>query len=372
MRFVLRAFTIVAAPAVAFLLVSVVSPGELHAQVLRSRVVTLSRTDLGTLGGPDAEALAINERREIVGQSTTLDGRKHAFKLGAAGMEDLTPGTLTSAARDINERSEVAGWAEVLGLRLPTTFSAGRAWVLPLPTSSRCRWSGEVRALNDIGSMAGVGSVSGGTTCFGAAGLYWPTSFSTVVYPGYAGQAYLSDINNLGWAVGSQPNRLGASTAAAFRNGEVRLLQKPTCPGTLDNHTHASAINDAGVIVGTHTCEQRGLARWSSLDAAPAVFSIPAHWVGASPTAINAQGVSVGVTSVREASGAYSQRPFIFGTDFPTTELPLGPATSCAAFDLTDTVASRLTVVGSCKVGAATRAIKWELEFRPFVLPSTR
>ena len=371
MRYVLRAFTIIAAPTVAFLLVSEVSHGELHAQVLRSRVVTLSRTDLGTLGGPDAEALAINERREIVGQSTTVDGRKHAFKLGAAGMEDLTPGTLTSAASDINERSEVAGWAEVLGLRLPATFSAGRAWVLPLPVSSRCRWSGEVRALNDIGSMAGVGSISG-TACEGTGGLYWPTSFSTVIYPGYAGQGYLSDINNLGWAVGSQPNRSGAWTAAAFRDGDLRFLRKPTCPITFDNHTTAQAINNAGVIVGTHTCEQGGLARWSSLDAAPAVFSIPAHWVAAYPTAINAQGVSVGVTYVREASGAYSQRPFIFGTDFLTTELPLGPATSCAAFDLTDTVASRLTVVGSCKVGAATRAIKWEIEFRPFVLPWTR
>lgn len=62
--------------------------------------------DLGTLGGPTSESVAINDLGQIAGSSETADGTTHAFIWShKRGMRDLGPGS----AVDINNRGQVVG-----------------------------------------------------------------------------------------------------------------------------------------------------------------------------------------------------------------------------------------------------------------------
>jgi probable HAF family extracellular repeat protein len=81
------------------------------------------RTRLGTLGGPGSMAMAINERGQVVGWADTeatyergyVVGLpiRHAFLWQNGTMRDLgTLGGETSQAVAINERGQVVGWAE--------------------------------------------------------------------------------------------------------------------------------------------------------------------------------------------------------------------------------------------------------------------
>ncbi len=66
--------------------------------------------DLGTLGGTFSDARAINERGQVVGESTTATGEEHAFLWQDGTMSDL--GTLSgdqSEANGINNRGQVVG-----------------------------------------------------------------------------------------------------------------------------------------------------------------------------------------------------------------------------------------------------------------------
>jgi len=72
--------------------------------------VQLSIIDLGTLGGTYSAAQAINNRGEIVGESSTASGELHAFLWQDGTMIDLgTLGGTSSSARGINERGQVVG-----------------------------------------------------------------------------------------------------------------------------------------------------------------------------------------------------------------------------------------------------------------------
>ena len=69
-------------------------------------------TDLGTLGGKESEAVAINERGQIAGWSDTKSGNSHAFLWQRRKMTDLGSLTGNSGAGDINERGQVVGASE--------------------------------------------------------------------------------------------------------------------------------------------------------------------------------------------------------------------------------------------------------------------
>lgn len=68
--------------------------------------------DLGTLGGSESVAFAINSAGQIVGYSTTESGNAHAFMWDRGVMTDLgvLPGGSGSAAYGISERGDVVGF----------------------------------------------------------------------------------------------------------------------------------------------------------------------------------------------------------------------------------------------------------------------
>ncbi|HEX4936388.1 MAG TPA: hypothetical protein VFV33_24570 [Gemmatimonadaceae bacterium] len=174
-------------------------------------------TDLGTLGGRDSFAYAINDRAEIVGDAATAFPTlavpfppTRAFLYSAGTMRDLgTLGGTHSFARSINNRGEIAGYST-------TTADA--------QTHAFVHANG---VMKDLGTLGG-----GASLAFG--------------------------INDAGWVVG-RSLATGDVEWRAFLHADGAmhdinaLLQNDLGGDTID---HAHAINGRGQIAAT-ACDQR-------------------------------------------------------------------------------------------------------------------
>jgi len=73
--------------------------------------------DLGSLGGADCLAHAINSRGQVVGISSTAAGSEHAFLSAPDGgvLSDIAPTYSFSGAMGVNSVGQVTGWIDVIG-----------------------------------------------------------------------------------------------------------------------------------------------------------------------------------------------------------------------------------------------------------------
>jgi probable HAF family extracellular repeat protein len=195
---------------------------------------TFTIRDLGTLGGTTSEAVAINDRGQVAGSSTTADGSSHAFVWTLAqGMRDLGAGT----AVDINVQGQVAGNdAGTVFLWSPRT---GR---LNLGTLGGI--SATVTDLNDRGQLVGSIDVAEGEFVVSHAFRWDPRTglrdlgagIATVVNE--SGQvAGTSDFTAFFWdpRTGRQP------IAGDFGDGQTTFVVAIT------------GINNRGQVIGTST-----------------------------------------------------------------------------------------------------------------------
>ncbi len=124
---------------------------------------------LGTLGGVDSRALAVNTSGTVVGTSLVSSGDTHAFIYKSNTMTDLgTFGGTDAAAYAINSSGVVVGYAKNASgndrafiykdgvmTDLNTKLPAGSGWVLTSATG-----------ITDSGKISGVGTHGGVTAAF--------------------------------------------------------------------------------------------------------------------------------------------------------------------------------------------------------------
>ena len=161
---------------------------------------------LGTLGGDSSDALAINASGAIVGQShlpgnqtwrgcVWINGVAHDLGTVAGG------NTAKSSAADINDHGQIVGISDVAGGQ-------------PHACLFQIDASGQVTQRTDLGLLGGQDSAACG-------------------------------INNLGVVVGISNGR-----AFVWRAGAMTDLNSAVPPGSGWFISRATAINDAGMIVG--------------------------------------------------------------------------------------------------------------------------
>jgi probable HAF family extracellular repeat protein len=138
--------------------------------------------DLGTLGGNESEAVAVNRQGQVAGHSR-IPGQaaKHAFFVPEPGrMLDLgSLGGATSVAHDVNDRGEVVGlaetsrgqahaflWTAARGMR--DLDSLGGAVSIALGINNRGEvvgGSGHAFLWTEQRGMVDLGTLGGGTSC---------------------------------------------------------------------------------------------------------------------------------------------------------------------------------------------------------------
>lgn len=207
--------------------------------------------DLGTLGGFQATAQAVNDGGQIVGQSTTTgftpwhatywQTRAHApVDLGALG------GFSDSGAHDINNAGQIVGVSNSSsGDQIRATFWAS-ATTLPIDLGTLGGTMGSAQGINHSGQIVGVSSVAGDAELHAT---LWSSSADAPLDLGTLGgtRSFARDINDAGRVVGSSNFAgSGTSTRAFLWDGAMTPLES-LASGT----SEAWAINNAGLAVGS-------------------------------------------------------------------------------------------------------------------------
>jgi probable HAF family extracellular repeat protein len=193
-------------------------------------------TDLGTLGGRESYANAINASGEIAGTSETSAGFEHAFVYRMGAMQDLgTLGGFNSSGSDIDDYGRIVGTSE-------DRDGFNRAWFYD---------QGSLTALTIDSEYAAAEAIS--SDYFMVAGQYRATPTEIHAYVlGYlfldlgtlgGDQSYVSAINSRGEVVGMSTTATGGFTGFLYRDHSM----KPLVAG----YSEPSDINDAGIVVGS-------------------------------------------------------------------------------------------------------------------------
>lgn len=253
-------------------------------------------TDLGTLGGTNSTANALNASGTVAGSADLASGASHAITESGGVMSDL--GTLdgpsaTSNALAINSIGQIAGWS---------TAPDG---------------TGDVAFADLHGTMTDLGTIDGGS------------------------DSVANGINNTGVVIGN------SDTASSDEHGFIYQNGTMTDVGTLGGpNSSVNAINDNGEVAG------------SSQDASdtshPFVYShgtmtsLGTYNIDTTPQAINDNGVIVGTTYGVNSAGAPFTDAYIYQNGTFQDLNTLIPAGS--GWQLTDAVA--ITLKGQILVDA--------------------
>ena len=233
-----------------------------------------SLTDLGTLGGNESNASAVNDRRQVAGMALNtipdpytnfflLPGatQVHAFRwTKSRGMEDLgTLGGTDSAAFAINNKGQIAGWSFTNTTPNPVVTTCGGSTV-NVPTEDPFLWEngkmidlgtlggtcGQAEALNNRGQVVGYSDLAGDNA--GVHAFLWDKigGMQDLGTLGGATGAGLS-INDAGDVVGGDSLADGSARSFLWRHGVMTDLG--TVAGS-HSGSEALGINSRRQIVG--------------------------------------------------------------------------------------------------------------------------
>ena len=218
--------------------------------------------ELGTIGGPGADAISINASGDIVGNSNDSSGVSRATLWRA---EDYAPRELPqlrepswgSSATAINTAGDIAGNTYTFTGYRATFWPAGGGaprYLAALPAGDSY-----VRGMNDADDVVGDTYTPNGTHA-----TLWPASGAP---PVDLGPGSALRINSAGMIVGSTVSN-GQYRAAVWPagGGAPRLLE----PLFVGASSTGSGINDAGDVVGSSWGDgQGGATLWPAGGGAP-------------------------------------------------------------------------------------------------------
>jgi probable HAF family extracellular repeat protein len=225
-----------------------------------SAAVTYSLVNLGTLGGPDSYATAINVSGQIVGVSDTTTGPRHAFLYTSGRLHDLgTTGGNSSEACAINDLGQIVGQSDLAdGSSHAFLWQDGRMQSLGGNTecATAINASGQIVGYTvyseDLHIMLATGGKSGVHPADSSASgpprsFFWSAGHFQDLGPlgNIASEPY--GINDSGQIVGEFDHDEDLDTHAyLFHAGQLRDLTADTKHGGT-----AHAINNHGQIVGS-------------------------------------------------------------------------------------------------------------------------
>ena len=198
-------------------------------------------TDLGTLGGSDSQAFAVNSSEQIAGDSQLNSGLHHPFAYSGTTMTDLTPSaSYAGYANGINS----AG-AEVGTLLSGNGGTTANAFLYSGGTVSSIGTLGGAHSsafgINDSGQIAGGADTAHGVYHAFVATTGVLTDLGTL--GGNSSIAYA--INSNGELAGAAQAASGAYHAFLYSGGAMHDL------GTLGGSaSYAYALNTLGLVVG--------------------------------------------------------------------------------------------------------------------------
>jgi probable HAF family extracellular repeat protein len=210
---------------------------------------SLGFQQLGTLGGPDSKANAVNNVGQVVGYTGVPSGAAHAFIWSAAtGMQDIHTLGGDSEANATNERGEVVGYTVINGYGHAFRWKDDTGMV-NLGTLGGV--SSEAHDINEDGHVVGESaSADNGGNTYTRGFLYDETGMHDLGHLGSNRSRALA-INDYGEIVGWS-NLAGEVTARAFYHDGTTMTDLNTLIDPASGWFIYSAqdINNAGQIVG--------------------------------------------------------------------------------------------------------------------------
>ena len=201
--------------------------------------------DLGTLGGNESRAYAINENGTIVGRSLTGSGETRAFIYESGVMSGIgTLGGSTSEAYGINENGQIVGKSENGSGQIHAfLYDDSNTTMIDLGTLGGVE--SYAKAINNNGQIACSSQISSG---YWRAAIYENGQMTNLgILSGSSWNALTSGINSSGQIVGYCDVTGGSPWhACMWENSTINDLG--TLPGT--SKSNGQGINDSGQITG--------------------------------------------------------------------------------------------------------------------------
>jgi probable HAF family extracellular repeat protein len=253
-------------------------------------------TDLGTLGGTDSEAHAINSSGQVVGQADVASGAPHPFLWQNGNMIDLgSLGGCCGGALAINDAGVIVGWSTTADGH-DRDFIWQNGIMTELPTLGGENGSDGPNAINSFGVVVGP-SYTSDTHIHP---YVWQNGVMTDL--GFDGRAF--GVNDSSWVVGS------GAAAFVWQAGVMSTLPTlSTMPPIAD---FANAINNAGQIVGnsaghavlwTVTSVTAGATpTGTNVNVAPAISGAPSTTVALTFSTVTSAGLTTLTTSPPNAT----------------------------------------------------------------------
>jgi len=206
-------------------------------------------TDMGTLGGSESFAHALNDRGQAVGVSRVAgDLDTHKFLYFGGRMSDLFPldseHIQTGHPTDINDSGVIASGVISSGIYLPATMDTRNGTITVLPCLgglTSLGFSGTATAINASGHVAGYCYVDG----LNRRAIIYRDGFTTDL-GSFGGDSAAIDINDHGVATGFASDAVSGTATAFVYNGTMTPLFGN---GT---ESYGRAINNWGHVVGEH------------------------------------------------------------------------------------------------------------------------